>query len=350
MLCGVCRKKVVESGSTGQVSLHPALATPVCGECLGQYRQVDWAWKKMTSKTPGKEGACRWCTKTGKMVNCADCPKSFCKKCLKVNLGGNYIKLAETGSWTCLVCDARPLDKIRAVLLADGEAAKSAQASGGDDLNQSVGTIMSESGALLNPTTSSPAISRNSRAGGVGQSPGFRGSPQGPRGSPQMIPRPVGGVRPVRPGTPRGAMGYRFPGPRGNSPRMGTPSGLSRPGGQRMGTPFPLRPAVSPRLLGQSNVTIEKVARPAPGPVAPQARSGQTEAIINQLQRYRYEQVTLSLIDFTNFPPLSGLSIQPISESVSHLDGILKEVEAAHRVLLEACSEVSCRLGFYFLC
>jgi len=88
-----------------------------------------------------------------------------------------------------------------------------------------------------------------------------------------------------------------------------------------MGTPFPLRPAVSPRLLGQSNVTIEKVARPAPGPVVPQARSGQTEAIINQLQRY------------------SGLSIQPISESVSHLDGILKEVEAAHRILLEASSE-----------
>eukprot|EP00092_Neocalanus_flemingeri_P041191 GFUD01044851.1.p1 GENE.GFUD01044851.1~~GFUD01044851.1.p1 ORF type:complete len:723 (+),score=194.21 GFUD01044851.1:60-2228(+) len=317
LLCGVCRTKVVEGGSTSQVCLHPALATPVCGECLEQYRQVDWTWKLMTTKTPGKEGACRWCTKTGKMVNCSDCPKSFCKKCLKINLGGNYIKLAETGSWTCLVCDTRPLDKIRAVLWAEGEEAKIETAGG--DLNQSVGSIMSDSGHLLNPGTSSPGVPRTTRPPGQ-NSPGLRGSPQaGPRGSPQMIPRPMGGIRQTRPGAFRGGMRPRLPGPRGNSPR--TPSGLSRPGGQRAGTPFPLRPAVSPRLLGQSNVTIEKVARQSPGPVVQQARSGQTEAIINQLQRY------------------SGLSIQPISESVSHLDGIVKEVEAAHRILQEACSE-----------
>ena len=112
------------SGTTGKVCLHPELATPVCSECLVQYRQVDWEWKLMSSKVPGKEGACRWCTKVGKLVSCSNCPKSFCKTCLKVNLGGNYIKLAETGCWTCLVCDTRPLDKIRSGLWSDEEAAK----------------------------------------------------------------------------------------------------------------------------------------------------------------------------------------------------------------------------------
>jgi len=283
---------------------------------LDQYKQVDWAWKLMTTKTPGKEGACRWCTKTGKMVNCSDCTKSFCKKCLKVNLGANYIKLAETGSWTCLVCDTRPLDKIRAVLFADGEAATKVTTAVPDAIPIGVAAI---------PGVRSPGVGRMIRPPGRGgpNSPGLRGSPlAGPRGSPGPIPRPVGGSRHPRPSTPRGSMGYRFPGQRGNSPRVGTPTGLTRPGGQRFGTPFPLRqPAVSPRLLGQSNVTIEKVAKPAPVQAVQQARSGQTEAIINQLQRY------------------SGLSIQPISESVSHLDGIVKEVESAYRLLQETVND-----------
>ena len=41
------------------------------------------------------------------------------------------------------------------------------------------------------------------------------------------------------------------------------------------------------------------------------------------------------------FPFLSGLSIQPVSESASQLDSLVKEVEQAYRVLQEACSEVT---------
>jgi len=301
ILCGACSNKILEDKVMGKVNLHPDLATPICSECLDQYSQVDWSWKLMTSKTPGKEGACRWCTKTGKMVNCTDCPKSFCKKCLKNNLGQNYIKLAETGSWTCLVCDSRPLDKIRSTLLANGETARKSAPNG-------ISHTLSQSGGKR---PSSPAI----RAG----------QPVPPRGSPVNLTRPSGGFRHPRPGTPnsRGIVGPRFPVPRG-SPRVGTPRGNIRPaGGMRSGSPFPLRqPAPSPRMLGQSNVTIEKVARSNP-PIPPvqQPRTGQAEAIISQLQRY------------------SGLSIQPISQSVSHLEGILKEVESAYKVLQETVSE-----------
>jgi len=304
--CGVCSSKVLEDKVTGVVRLHPDLATPVCGDCLDQYRQVDWSWKLMTSKTPGKEGACRWCTKTGKMVNCSDCPKSFCKKCLKTNLGPNYIKLAETGSWTCLVCDSRPLDKVRAMLWVDGEEAKK---------------------FVPNTAPHGSNISLNQSGGKGPSSPAIRAGQAAPlRGSPGNLLRHPGAIRQQRPSTPtsRGMMGPRFPGPRG-SPRIGTPTGMNRPSsGKRAGTPFPLRqPSPSPRLLGQSNVTIEKVARPDPPPPPPvqQSRNGQAEAIINQLQRY------------------SGLSIQPISQSVSHLDGILKEVETAYKVLHETVTE-----------
>ena len=45
----------------------------------------------------------------------------------------------------------------------------------------------------------------------------------------------------------------------------------------------------------------------------------------------------------------SGLSIQPISESVSHLDGIIKEVESAYKILQEACKDVSSLLKDYSL-
>ena len=36
----------------------------------------------------------------------------------------------------------------------------------------------------------------------------------------------------------------------------------------------------------------------------------------------------------------SGLSIQTVSESVSYLEGIVKEMEVAQRILMETCSEV----------
>ena len=86
-------------------------------------------------------------------------------------------------------------------------------------------------------------------------------------------PRLPGGVRAVRPATPR----TRLPAPRAATPRQGTPRG-----GARAGTPFPIR------MLGQSSVSIERVPRPpAPPPKQVQQRTQQAAAIINQLQRYR---------------------------------------------------------------
>ena len=271
-MCGVCSTSILEEGVQGQVMLHPDLATPICSGCLEQYNQVDWEWKLATTKIAGKEGACRWCTKVGKMVNCNDCSKSFCKKCLKVNLGPNYIKLVETGgSWICLVCDTRPLEKIRSILWVDGE----------NGLKKDRGNIRQGLGTISEERIGSSVAGSPSRVESVRNfnSPNTRGGPGG------KVPRPGGGIRHPRPTTPRGGMSFRYPGYRGGSPGVGTPPSGGRHNGQRVGTPFPLKQTTS-RMLGHGNITIEKVAKQAPPPML-QPRNGQTEAIINQLQRYR---------------------------------------------------------------
>jgi len=205
------------------------------------------------------------------MVSCSSCPKTFCKNCLKFNLGPSYIKLAEHGSWTCLLCDTSPLEKIRNLLWVNGEP---------------------EKGGKINVVQNQPRQVRPSVQ--VNQP-----RPQTIRTATPQARAPA--VRPIRPMTPR--------------TRPQTPRAQTR-GGARSGTPFPIR------MLGQSSVSIERVPRPpAPSPKQVQQRTQQTAAIINQLQRY------------------SGLSIQPVSESVSQLENILKELEQVYKVIHETCNE-----------
>ena len=205
------------------------------------------------------------------------CPATFCKKCLKVNLGPNYIKLAETGSWTCLMCDTRPLDKLRGQLLADGEQRKKPINKPPAALSKSPGTRIPGS-QLRAPNAGSAARPPNS------------------------VRNPGGMTRPKQ------LMAPRTPGT--GSPR--TPTSLPRP---------QARPSL-PRLVGQTNVTIERVARPQVASPVAQKPSAQSSAIINQLQRY------------------SGLSIKPVSVSVSQLEELIKEVKEAQRMLQDAVFEV----------
>ena len=44
------------------------------------------------------------------------------------------------------------------------------------------------------------------------------------------------------------------------------------------------------------------------------------------------------MLDFIRF---SGLSIQPVSESASQLESVVKDVEQVYRVLQEVCNEVN---------
>jgi len=277
--CGACQQKLLEPGIVGEVLLHPDLSTPLCQGCHDAYCRADWSASSIM---------CRWCCKiNNKSVACVACGKQFCKGCLKNNLGPAYIKLAEHGSWTCLICDSRPLEKIRNVLWVTGEQEKG---------STNIPSIPAGGQTrIIRPNLGQPSTNVRQQI--------IRPS------TPQMR---APGVRQIRPTTSR----TRVATPRGQTPRIqGTPPSSGR-GGARVGTPFPIR------MLGQSSVSIERVPRPpAPPPKQVQQRTKQTAALINQLQRY------------------SGLSIQPVSESASQVENLVKDVELVYRTLLETCNE-----------
>ena len=107
--CSVCQICVLEAGIPGEVWLHPSLALPVCHPCKLNIQQTPWRDNNL----------CRWCVKTEtEGMSCSLCSSHFCRTCLNVNLGPGYIKLAAASleSWTCLLCNSSPLDKIRSRL------------------------------------------------------------------------------------------------------------------------------------------------------------------------------------------------------------------------------------------
>jgi len=273
--CGACQSCLVEGGKVGEVLLHPQLATPLCQPCSDLSQQQDW-------REPGV--MCRWCCQQSRLLLCGSCSSAFCRKCLQLNLGANYIKLAETGSWTCLLCDSRPLLAIKEPLWLQGEEERPRPRTSAERGGRISGRARAP--ALWSPLVRSPMVrspmvrSQLPRAGTPGVSPMVR-SPA------------VRGVRGVRPGTPR-ALRPRL--------RPGTPG----TGGPR-GSPVPVR------MLGQTNVSIQRVARPQTRP--------QTSSIISQLQRY------------------SGLSIQPVSQSTSSLEAACSQLEAVQRSIQATTSQ-----------
>ena len=276
--CGACLVKLLDSGKVGEVVLHPSLATPVCQSCSELHQQQDW--------TSQAGLLCSWCCQQGKLLTCTSCPGAFCRKCLQQNLGTNYIKLAETGSWTCLLCDTKPLQGIKEVLWLPGEEEKATPPVGS---------------RIFSPRTPA-AAGRSPRPAQLRVS--GRGSPAGrspaPRGGAPVMARPpvlrgpgtpaVRGIRPVRGGRQL------------VRPRM--PAGAAG-----RGAPVPVR------MLGKTSVSIERVPRPQHRP--------ETAAIISQLQRY------------------SGLSIAPVSESKSSVEAACSQLEAVQRIIQGATSQVS---------
>merc|ERR1719209_1397774 len=197
--CTACQAPLIQAGAEGTVALHPQLATPVCSPCRS---------KAVELEVVEGEAVCRWCSNHGvDGLSCSKCDALFCRKCLNVNLGAGFIKLASAseGDWTCLLCKSAPLEKLRANLLAPLQQGKAKVAQRG----------------------ARPAGVRPPRPQGmVGLRPA----------SPRMMP-----VRaPPRPGTPALSRG-RLPSPGFPSPRLVGP-GVSI---QRVPAP-PQRPASSP--------------------------------------------------------------------------------------------------------
>lgn len=278
--CGACLLQLLEVGKVGQVLLHPELSTPVCEDCYEGQQQQNGA----------KAGVCSWCCRQaeGSLLSCVSCPRAFCRKCLQQNLGVNYIKLASTGSWSCLVCNPEPLSNIRQPLWLQGEQERERQ------------TVKSAASRTFSHRAApSPAVRM---AGRAIRSPAGRGTVPALRGA-------LAGVRPVRPSTPRQPQRLVRPA------RLGTPRVRMPPPAGPVRAPYPVR------MLGSSNVSIERLPRP-PQP-SPSQHKPATASIISQLQRY------------------SGLSIQPVSQSSSSLESACSHLESLQRSIQAAASQVS---------
>ena len=278
--CSVCQVRVLEAGVQGEVWLHPSLALPVCHQCKLNIKQMNWREKNL----------CRWCVKTGtEGMSCSLCSSHFCRTCLNVNLGPGYIKLAAASleSWTCLLCNSSPLDKLRSRLVSPViDPAKTGR-------SPSVHTVRSQ--AIPDVQTI--------RSQSIPDTQKFRS---------QTIPdvQTVRSqtIRPVRPGvtTPRMIRPRKIPNKTYPRPGPGTPA-LSR---GRLHTP---------RMLGQG-VSIQSVATPPP-PSAQPDKDIQASRLLSQLQRY------------------GGLSIQPVSEQAGLMANIAKELETAEKTLHAAVEE-----------
>jgi len=240
------------------------------------------------------ENVCRWCTRTDKEgFSCYNCKSHFCRKCLNVNLGLGYIKLAESSvdSWTCLLCNSSPLEKPRSRIIASSSLCQG-RAGIGPRVSPDVSRGLSPGvGSGVSPMVSqglssvvSPSVSPGlSPEVGLDFSPGIR----------QMRPQ---SIRPVRPFTPK----------RTRASRAGAPSRGRLP---------------TPRNLGPG-VSIQSVPTPATSPTPQPQRNKEvnTSKILSHLQR-------------------CGLSIQPVSEQEGQMESILKELEGAEKILHGLVSE-----------
>lgn len=59
------------------------------------------------------EEFCRWCGDGGDLICCDFCEKVYCQKCVKRNMGPEFLKIlldAEEEKWKCFVCDSSQID------------------------------------------------------------------------------------------------------------------------------------------------------------------------------------------------------------------------------------------------
>ncbi|XP_071500793.1 uncharacterized protein [Diadema antillarum] len=89
---------------------HPVLGVVICKKCLDFYDSGPW---KRDSE--GIEEQCRWCGEGGNLTCCDFCPRTFCKPCIKRNLGRKEMSRIEKESkWQCYVCNPLPLKELKA--------------------------------------------------------------------------------------------------------------------------------------------------------------------------------------------------------------------------------------------
>ncbi|XP_065058762.1 transcriptional regulator ATRX homolog [Rhopilema esculentum] len=97
--CTGCGEKL----KTHKVLQHPVLGVLICKACSKFYNSSSFSRDKF-----GMEEYCKWCGDGGDLICCDFCEKVFCQKCVKRNMGEEFLKIllaAEEQKWKCFSCD-----------------------------------------------------------------------------------------------------------------------------------------------------------------------------------------------------------------------------------------------------
>lgn len=105
-------------------AMHPHLSVIVCKRCLKFYGRGEFA-----RDVDGKDENCRWCGDGGDLICCDSCSNTFCKSCIKRNLGRSFLQniedLNDDDSWNCLICNPSVLVPLQQECLEVFERIKS---------------------------------------------------------------------------------------------------------------------------------------------------------------------------------------------------------------------------------
>lgn len=105
-------------------AMHPHLSVIVCKRCLKFYGKGEFA-----RDVDGKDENCRWCGDGGDLICCDSCSNTFCKSCIKRNLGRSFLQdiedLNDDDSWNCLICNPSVLVPLQQECLEVFERIKS---------------------------------------------------------------------------------------------------------------------------------------------------------------------------------------------------------------------------------
>ncbi|ESN97767.1 hypothetical protein HELRODRAFT_114133, partial [Helobdella robusta] len=87
---------------------HPVLKVLICRKCYYWYTSAE-----VDQDSEGTDEQCRWCRQGGDLICCDFCHNSFCKGCIRRNLGrkelNSILDSDECSKWKCYVCNPKPL-------------------------------------------------------------------------------------------------------------------------------------------------------------------------------------------------------------------------------------------------
>nr|CDS32134.1 Transcriptional regulator ATRX [Hymenolepis microstoma] len=146
-------------------TVHPHLSVILCKKCLKFYGKGEFA-----KDADGKDENCRWCGDGGDLICCDSCSNTFCKSCIKRNLGRTFLQniedLPDDASWYCLICNPSPLVSLQreCAEVFDRVKALAEQARKRSEMKRNRPVVQAPSKTTQVPTIQDPATKPNNQS------------------------------------------------------------------------------------------------------------------------------------------------------------------------------------------